>query len=445
MKVANTTISRPRTSKALWIPMIWLLIAGSRPVSLWFSSGMADSTNVSLEGSPFDRNVFTALILVALIVLVNRGRKTGMLLQANIPLVLFLCYCGLSIFWSDFGDAAFKRWVRVIGDTAMVMVVLTDPVPTAAIKEFLGKVGFILIPLSVAFDFWRSLSGRGYHFGLTTNKNMFGAIGMILGLAAVWQVVTIWRGEESKGRSRKIMIPLAIALLSMWCIWTANSTTSTGCFVLGTMFIVLLKVSSLARKPAVLHCLVAVVVFMAVYAVILNPDVGVVSSLGKDPTLTGRTDVWKAVIALNPSPWFGAGFESFWLGPRLTILWRQFVWFPNEAHNGYIEVYLNLGWAGLMFLSLIMLTGYRRVINGLRVDRSTGILMLTYFVVAIVYNLTEAGFRIFNPVWILFLLSATAVLKAPGTRAKTTTVPEVLSGNPEASRGRATPAIAGRP
>src|SRR6185295_5926601 len=114
---------------------------------------------------------------------------------------------------------------------------------------------------------------------------------------------------------------------------------------------------------------------------------------------------------------------------RLTILWRQFVWFPNEAHNGYIEVYLNLGWAGLMFLSLIMLTGYRRVINGLRVDRSTGILMLTYFVVAIVYNLTEAGFRIFNPVWILFLLSATAVLKAPGTRAKTTTVPEVLSGN----------------
>jgi O-antigen ligase len=429
---------------ALLIPMIWLFIAGSRPVSLWFNSGMSDSTNIYLEGSPFDRNIFTALILAALIVLASRGRKVGMLLRANAPLVLFLCYCGLSIFWSDFPDAGFKRWIRVLGDTVMVMVVLTDPVPAAAIKEFLGKVGFILIPLSVAFDFWRSLSGREYHFGLTTNKNMFGAISMILGLAAVWQVVTIWQSEETKGRFRRLMIPGAIALMSVWCIWTANSTTSTGCFALGTMLIVLLKVSSLARKPAVLHCIIAGVVFLAVYAVILNPDVGVVSSLGKDPTLTGRTDVWKAVIALNPSPWFGAGFESFWLGPRLTTLWSIFVWLPNEAHNGYIEVYLNLGWAGLIMLGLVILTGYRRVINGLRIDRSSGILMLTYFVVAIVYNLTEAGFRIFNPVWILFLLSATVVLKAQGGPAKTTRVPEVLSGNPGASRGWATPATAGR-
>lgn len=40
----------------------------------------------------------------------------------------------------------------------------------------------------------------------------------------------------------------------------------------------------------------------------------------------------------------GAGYESFWLGTRLDIAWNAF---PNfrlrEAHNGYVELFLNLG------------------------------------------------------------------------------------------------------
>jgi len=401
-----------RRSGALWIPVVWLFIAGSRPLSFWLFPGMGDTTDRYLEGSPFDRNVLTVLIAAALVVLIARGRRVGTLLRANGPILLFLFYCGLSILWSDYPEVAFKRWIRVVGDIAMVLVVLTDPSPSAAVKGLLARTGFVIIPASILFDLGRWTIRREYHVGLTTNKNMYGQIGMILGLGAVWRFLSIFQGGERKGHARRLVVHGSIVALALWCLWTANSVTSIACFLLGSALIAITRRWGFARKPAFVHLVVASLVFVALYATILNPNVGIASAMGKDPTLTGRTDVWQAVIEMAPNPWFGAGFESFWLGSRLTKLRDMFVWQPNEAHNGYIEVYLNLGWIGLSLLAVVLVSGYRRVVRGVRQDTDTGRLMLAYFVVAIIYNLTEAGFRMFSPVWIAFLLSIAAVFKS---------------------------------
>src|SRR6266850_112997 len=408
-----------RASKALWIPVVWLFLAGSRPVSFWLQMRMiGTSADDQLEGSPLDRAIFTALIVAALVVLAARGRKVGKLLQANGPILLFLFYCGLSSIWSDFPDVAFKRWIRVVGDFAMVSVVLTDPGISVAVERFLARTGSIIIPLSILFDIGRWFSGRGWHYGLTLNKNMYGAISMILGLGAVWRFLTMFRNGEREGRTRRLIARGSIVGMAMWCLWMADSATSTACFLLGSMLIIVTSSRLLRQRPAVVHLVVASLVLLAVYVTIINPAVGVVSTMGKDPTLTGRTELWQALIPMTPSTWFGAGFESFWLGPRLKKLWSIFVWQPNEAHNGYVEVYLNLGLTGLILLAVVLVTGYWRVVSGIRQDSAAGSLSLAYFVVAVVYSLTEVGFRIFNPIWIFFLLSITGVVKPQLENAK---------------------------
>ncbi len=421
---------RTRTSKALWVAVVWLFLAGSRPVSFWLHMRMiGTSADDLLEGSPLDRAVITVLIVVALIVLFARGRRVATLLRANGPILLFLCYCGVSILWSDFPDVAFKRFVRAVGDLAMVLVVLTDLRPSVAAERVLVRAGFVIFPLSILFEIGRGYSGLGYHAGLTTDKNMFGMISLILGLAAVWRFLMMLRDEERKYRIRRLIARGAIATMAVWCIWTAKSATSMACFLVGGVLIAIARRWGPARKPALLHVFVASVVFLALYAAILNPDVGIASAMGKDPTLTGRTDVWQTVISMSPSPLFGAGFESFWLGPRLKKLWSIYVWHPNEAHNGYIEVYLNLGWMGLSLLGFVLITGYRRVVSRVRLYPDTGNLALAYFVVAVVYSLTEAGFRMFSLVWIAFLLSISAVFKPERQNARSrpaTTVSKTL-------------------
>ena len=143
-------------------------------------------------------------------------------------------------------------------------------------------------------------------------------------------------------------------------------------------------------------------------------------ALGRQSNFSGRTEIWAAVIPAAPNRIVGAGFESFWISPCVQKVWSGLVgwWHPedglNEAHNGYIEVYLNLGWIGVCLVSLILIGGYRRAIEAYRVNPSVGGLMLAYIVAAAVYSITEAGFRMLDPIWIFLLL---AVVSASGVVA----------------------------
>jgi len=131
--------------------------------------------------------------------------------------------------------------------------------------------------------------------------------------------------------------------------------------------------------------------------------------MGRDPTLTGRTGIWGAVISVSGNPLLGTGYESFWLGDRLQKIWAMTMDGLNEAHNGYLEIYLNLGWVGVTLLAFLIVTGYRNAVAAFRYDPDAGGLRLAYFVVAVIYSFTEAGFRETALVWIFFLFATSAV------------------------------------
>ena len=53
----------------------------------------------------------------------------------------------------------------------------------------------------------------------------------------------------------------------------------------------------------------------------------VVHAMGKSTDFTGRMPIWETVIPMSPNPLVGAGFESFWLGPRLHKVGALFPFF----------------------------------------------------------------------------------------------------------------------
>lgn len=116
---------------------------------------------------------------------------------------------------------------------------------------------------------------------------------------------------------------------------------------------------------------------------------------------------------MDAKPLLGFGYESFWLGDRARYFWNKYTFHPNQAHNGYIEVYLNLGWVGITLLALLMVRGYGNAIDAYRKDRASGSLKLAFFLAATVYNLTEAAFKVMHPVWIAFLVAITRVPDLP--------------------------------
>jgi O-antigen ligase len=418
---------KSHVSSALWIPMAWLCISASRTVAQWLAVGPEESLDQVSEGSPLDSVIFAGLIAAGLMVLFARGRLARTFLRENWPLLVLFSYCGVSILWSDFPLVSFKRWIKASGNLVVILVVLTDPDPAAAVKRLLARSGFLLIPLSMLLiKYYPSLgrsyspwSGMAYYNGVSTGKNGLGFVCLIFGLGSVWRVLAVFRGAESSRKAGPLIAHGAVLLLTLWLFRMANSATSMACFLAGAVLIAVTSLPGLVRKQTGVHFLVGAILIGAFYGLILSPGSGAVEQLGRDSTLTGRTELWAQLISWPGDRIFGCGFSSFWLGERLKFFWETNWWHPKQSHNGYIEVLLNLGWTGVTMLTFVMAWGYQNVLGWFRRDEQAGGLRLAYFVVAILYNLTEATFFEIHPVWLAFLLAVTVVpdsLRSEGRR-----------------------------
>lgn len=197
---------KPRSSGALWIPVVWIFIVASRPVSMWLNMAPEPSTDQVLDGSPIDRNAFALLLALGFIVLLKRGPQVRRILLANRPIVLYFVYCGISIIWSDYPVVALKRWTKFVGDLIMILIVITDRNPSAAFRRFLAWPAFVLIPLSVLFIKYYPALGRCYDrysyqpifVGITYNKNLLGMVCLIWGAGLLWFVLEALRGALAR-------------------------------------------------------------------------------------------------------------------------------------------------------------------------------------------------------------------------------------------------------
>ena len=87
-------------------------------------------------------------------------------------------------------------------------------------------------------------------------------------------------------------------------------------------------------------------------------------------------------------------------------MWSRHWWKPTQAHNGYLELYLNLGLVGLVVLFGLLVSTYNNVRRELLVDFDYGRFRFAFLVLVIVYNVTEATFKSVDLVWFVFLLIA---------------------------------------
>ena len=72
--------------------------------------------------------------------------------------------------------------------------------------------------------------------------------------------------------------------------------------------------------------------------------------IGKDPSLTGRTDIWAAVLRqVSFRPVLGYGYGAFWLDPwgPAWFIREEVKWKVPHAHNGWLELLAEIGVIGL--------------------------------------------------------------------------------------------------
>lgn len=408
----NDSKRRQGISSALWIPLLWLSIIGSRFISTWMGSQSEDV----LEGSPLDRMFFLVMIVSAFIVLFKRRVDWGEIIRNNKWLFGYLIYLGVSVLWSDYSFTSFKRWTKEIGSIAMVLVILSENNPIEAIKAVLARTAYLLIPLSVLLIKYYPDLGRYYDrwtyqpffCGVTTDKNLLGMALFVCGVYLFWSFLER-RGDKRVrvGRKTETFIHIILLLMIAWLLSKAHSSTALACTMLSASLLLALQhptIRGQGKRLAVYGVVGALLLIFLNEA--FNLGQVIVTALGRDMTFTGRTDIWKAVLAENTDPLFGVGCDSFWLGDRSEHLSAKYYFHLNEAHNGYLEVYLNTGLVGLTLLVGTMASAFNRICESLRQGSRYASFRFAFLIATAIYGMTEAIFRL-GPLWLVLLLVMT--------------------------------------
>jgi exopolysaccharide production protein ExoQ len=263
--------------------------------------------------------------------------------------------------------------------------------------------------------------------GVFSAKNYLGNVALFFLTMAV-----SYRGRTLFLRSVRIS-QIIFCLIAIAFSRAATAYLLTAIYIV--YFVVMKTLDRFCKKDyLVLFILLLMTVSVATVIIVATPDL-LLSLLGKDASLTGRTGIWGAVIdSIAKRPLLGYGYQAFWLaleGESYRVI-LAVSWVLAQAQSGFLDVMLEMGAVGLAIVVLVFGFAFRDgVVCLLRsrdrtqiraVEWYLGIVMLT-----LIYNLDESF--LFEPKHLgsMIFLIACVGLKQEWLRLRVTTAPKPLA------------------
>lgn len=296
------------------------------------------------------------------------GRRVTMI-YVSVPLTLFVAWSLLSLLWSgDFRGSA-AAWLVLAAALVIGTVSITncDPVDLRS-GVWLGGL------IAIALSFGVALVAPGV--GLVTETYQMGALQGIYvhrNQLAFTIVVALAAGYGLRDPGPATLRHVGSVGVALLALVATRSSTAITCFAV--FLVSRWAFRRLGRRPpgerlvpALSWLLLAV---LSAPLVTLNLA-SAVEILGRDTTLTGRTDIWAAVWpfiqqrVLTGYGWGGVWGEGDEPGGSIRATIGFFV---NHSHNGYLDTWLQVGAVGLGLLIWGLASGAS---TGLRVYFRSG-------------------------------------------------------------------------
>jgi exopolysaccharide production protein ExoQ len=246
--------------------------------------------------------------------------------------------------------------------------------------------------------------------GVFETKNTFGKL-MVLGALAAW----------APSRKRPNDVLLRFAWVAGFAALVGFSRSTTAAVVGAALLVITLTYRALRSRLTVLVPTVVgtLLVAAALSTVFADHWALLLAALGRDSTFSGRTQLWDSVLVeIGKKPLLGYGFASFWhglAGPSATVVIAA-GWFPPHAHNGFLDLCLDLGVLGLLAFGIGFVLRFRTAILDYRAFRHPASLWpLAFLTFLLLYNLTESTLlRPSSLYWALYTASLVREVRAVG-------------------------------
>jgi O-antigen ligase len=341
---------------------------------------------------------------VAGLLLVSPLRMSRVVLPAVMGLIL-VGWALASYRWSIAPDLTLRRSVALLFTTVFGLHLASR----YAWRDLIGLFAGVFLVLAVG-SYVASLlfPGFGVHAtihpgawkGLWYEKNELGGQ-MVLGTLACASAAIV-RPEQ-----RRLWIFGAILAAGL-VIASTSTTALLGLLIVcgGLMGLALLRRGGAVAVFTLWTALAGAAAFLAV--VLLAPDV-FFALVGKDATLTGRVPIWIVVLdhVIPNRPLLGYGFNTYFIptNPDYLRLVDIVGWPAPHAHNGYLNLAVELGLPGAALGVLILLRLLVGAVRSLNDERASWALQMLVFAISFaILNMVEASLLRISDNWEYTLL-----------------------------------------
>jgi O-antigen ligase len=393
------------------------------PQGLQYESAEAMPTS----GDALSRFAWLFLLGGSVYVCLRHGaRALGLVRTINPFILLFVGLATLSIIWSIDPSVTVRRLVRLY---TILLTCIAFCISGWHPRRFQTVLRNLLtLPLLASVIFCYTLPELSIHHeaghpelmnawhGVTTGKNILGS----LASAAIVLWLHGWM-------SKQVGATPALAGIGNATLCLVKSLSSTSLiatvFAVGFMLLLLRSPGILRRYMPYLIGLFATTVLiyaLAVLRIVPGMDVfltPITLFTGKDLTFTGRTDIWYVLnLHIHLRPWLGSGYGAFWVGPLPSsesyFMLQMLFFYPNEGHNGYLDVINDLGYVGGICLFGYFISYLRQALELLRIDRYQGGLYLTLIFRGFLADMSESHwFSVLSIDFVIFTLATAALAR----------------------------------
>lgn len=397
-RTSKNVMTRPSQFERSFAVVLLLLSTGAF-LNLYLQTG----ASIDPEGGlAFMQLIWIALYAVVVRILIKEKAVCFSAIFGSWPLLLLLGFAILSVAWSD-SPALTTRHSLSLAASAIGGLYLATRYSFAGQLKLLASVFKIAIVLSFLFGALKLGTAvddmEGAWYGIYTQRNSLGAMMALSALVFTLQA----RIQPEKKRASNFWAALSLVLILL-----SGSVTAliSACFVMGLLLVVRFVKSHPAKARATILG-GSLAAGLGLYFVADHLET-IVEVFDRDVTLTGRTAIWGAAVAEGTDRfWFGSGFDAFWIGDKGPSgeVQKLLGWAVPSAHNGFLEIWLALGIAGLAIFFLGFCICCRRSIQlFLREDRWDAVWPLLFLVLLVFVNLTQSALVSPNYVfWILYV------------------------------------------
>jgi O-antigen ligase len=363
-------------------------------------------TSLGAEEVAWLRYLWLPVYSVTVFLAVLSRRELKAAAPAFVPALALLALAGASALWSIDPHITLRRWEALAFNTLLAFY-LAARFSWAELVRMVAAALLILAlgSLAMAVGFPRlgiqSDANAGDWRGLWTQKNELG-FNMVIGAQACLATALL--------DARRRLLWLAGAGLCFLLLVLSRSGTSLLCLIPTCGLLAALTLSKQRPVIGIIAVFIAGCAVLAVTGVVIIDIDLFYRAMGKDPTLTGRTDIWAAVMRRAAErPTLGYGYGAFWtdrFGPALLVR-REAGWDVPAAHNGWLDVLLQLGWTGVgaaaTYFALTAMASVRNLLS-----RGDGYWAVMYAIAFLILSFSESDILLQNSLeWILFLVVST--------------------------------------